>query len=237
MNIKDFIWEKTFKPKDFYYKIIFHNFPKGYEDSGEYLNNIYMYYDYSSDLVKESLKTLEELKNNDFNFINMQNDILHFFARTLSYDYRCLFDFYKRTYINKDYQDLYRVWDDLNKDLLEGTHFNDNIDKCISLALLFITYNTNIMAIKDKYRYLDYKDTLFAISVFKALTIKYWINNKRDLEDLINTTKESILDDSFIDNCSLKGIDTTSQSFQLIDHTATLIFNHEFNQAKKKVIK
>ena len=71
MNIKEYFWERSFKPKDFYYNILEENYPKGYEKDGEYYKSIFLCYDYSSDLVHECVKTFEELKNNNFAFVNM----------------------------------------------------------------------------------------------------------------------------------------------------------------------
>ena len=172
MNIKEYFWERSFKPKDFYYNILEENYPKGYEKDGEYYKSIFLCYDYSSDLVHECVKTFEELKNNNFAFVNMQYAMVFHFSKVLGYDYRCLLDFYKQTYINKDYQNLYRVWEELNKFLLKNYNTSNSND-FITLTLLLTVYNTNIISIKDLYRYNDYQDLMFAMSVFKALTIKY----------------------------------------------------------------
>ena len=236
MKIKGLFWKKRFNPEEFYYQVLNDQIPLEYKDVGKYLKNIFLCYDYNDDLVKEAIETVNELKNNNFNFVNMEYKIVSYFAKNHSiYDYNQLFDFYKKTYINKDYQDLYNIWDEFNKFLLKEFQSAD-FDNYMSLALFIITYSTNLITLKDIYEYHDYRDRVFALNVLKALTIKYLINNNLDLESLVNTIKDNILDNSFIDNCSLKGIDTTSQSFQLIDYTATLIYNHEFNKIKKKII-
>ena len=236
MNLKDFLWKKRFKPEEFYNQVLNGQTPIEYKDVGDYLHNIFLFYDYSDDFVKETLKLLDELKNNNFNFVNMEYKVLFYFAKcNNNYDYQRLFDYYRKTFINKDYQELYNTWEDFNKYLLKES-YGDDIIKLMSLSLLIMTYSASLITLKDIYKYREYSDKTFAMNVLKALTIKFLINNNKDLEELANTVKDNILDNSFIDNCSLKGIDTTSQSFQSIDYIATLIYNHEFNKNKKKII-
>lgn len=83
MKIKDLFWKKRFNQEEFYYQVLNDQIPLEYKDVGKYLKNIFLCYDYNDDLVKEAIETVNELKNNNFNFVNMEYIKKHLLIRII----------------------------------------------------------------------------------------------------------------------------------------------------------
>ena len=233
MKLTELIKEKFFNTKDFYNRIINGNYPIKYMRTGKYLKNIFNLYGYSSELVTDSINFFNYLSKNKFDFRNMDNFTLITFDSFMKHDYKTLFEYYDIIFIKKNYEPLYNIFDDFVKRIN-----TDNIklgDNYADLDCLILIHSKNKVAIRE--HYLDNMIEKYVNNILRIITILFWINNKKEFAELTTITYQVLLKDDFIDRCVIKGMDITSLSFYQLNYIANQIYNNEFIESKKKLIK
>ena len=233
MKLTELIKEKFFNTKDFYNRIINGNYPIKYMRTGKYLKNIFNLYGYSSELVTDSINFFNYLSKNKFDFRNMDNFILISFDYFMKHDYKTLFEYYDIIFIKKHYEPLYNIFDDFVKRI--NTDSIKTGDTYADLAFLILIHAKNKVAVREHYS--DNTIEKFVNNILRIITILFWINNKKELDELTTITYQVLLKDDFVDRCVMKGMDTTSLSFYQLNYIANQIYNNEFIESKKKLIK
>ena len=222
---------------EFYQNVIKSKYPDKYQDVGIYFKRIFEFYGEQIDIVPESLKFINTLKNHNFNFDNLNRVLIdHIYNTYTDHTYRSLFNFYTKVFINKDYQILYNRFDHFVFSLLERTK-NDTNYELNPLLVLFKGYN-RIKHELDIFLLLDsninYVTTTLITSV---LIILSWINNKFDPEIVFDKVRNIVLNEDFPEKAAILGIDLEDHSFENVSKLAELIYYDKFNNQRKKVIK
>ena len=233
MNFIDEIKELFFDTKEFYLKILEENYPHKYKKTGIYMKNIFSLYGYSRELVVDSISFFDYLSKNNFDFRNMDYFIMTDLNSFAFNDYKALFKIYDDLFIKKNYLSFFNRFDEF-KERIKGENFRLN-DSNSDLPLLLLIYTQNKVDIRE--HYIDNNIERFVESILKIITVLYWINKNNEIQELNTITGQILLKDDFIDKCTMKGIDINSFSFNQANYIANQIYNKEFMNLTKKIIK
>ena len=225
--------ERFMNTEDFYYRIVSSDYPIKYKKKGIYMKNIFNIYGYSRELVLDTIDFFDYLSKHNFDFRNMDYFIITDFNSFIFQDYHALFELYDNIFIKKSYFNLYNMFDEF-KNRLNGENFKID-DTYSDLPYLFLIHMNCRISVREYY--LDNNMERFVEAVLKIITILYWINNKKEIDELNNVTYQILLNNNFIDRCIMKGYDINSVIYHQVNYLANAIYNKEFVMFNKKLIK